>query len=286
MKLLEISPYLRIILRYSPIQKPMNSYSLDNRLFYIRKGEGSLYINGERHAIAPDSLFMWQRGTAYRFDFKGPNDVISLNFDYTPESSNIIDSLPIIFDTTENREKIASIEPIHFDDCPELNRPIILYNAISLFPAIKEILNYTAESQLHRDAVISAKLKILVTEILRLQSSDGLSQGVNAKVQRVLEYIRSNYRENLTNERLAEQVGYHPYYLNSVVKKVTGTSLHQYLINCRLCAAEKMLIATDASVADIGESVGFSSTMVFLRNFKQKNKTTPNKYREMARQII
>lgn len=286
MKLLEISPYLRIILRYSLMQKPIDSYSLDNRLFYIRKGEGNVYINGERHTIAPDSLFMWQRGTAYRFDFKGANDVISLNFDYTPESSNIIDSLPIIFDTEENRERIANIRPISFDDCPELNRPIIIYSAISLFPAIKEMLNYTAESPLHQDAVLSAKLKVLVVEILRLLSSDGLSQGVNAKVQRVLEYIRSNFRETLTNERLAEQVGYHPYYLNTVVKKVTGTSLHQYLINCRLSAAEKMLIATDASIADIGESVGFSSTMVFLRNFKQKNKTTPNKYREIARQII
>ena len=286
MKLLEITPYLRIILRYSLIQKPIDSYSMDNRLFYVRKGEGNVYINGERHTIAPDSLFLWQRGTAYRFDFKGENDVISLNFDYTPESSNINDSLPIILDTEENREKIANIRPVHFDDCPELNHPIIIYRAISLFPAIKEILNYSAESPLHRNSIISAKLKILVIEILRLLSSDGLSQGVNTQVQRVLEYIRSNFRANLTNDHLAEMVGYHPHYLNSVVKKVTGTSLHQYLINCRLSAAEKMLIATDASIADIGESVGFSSTMVFLRNFKQKNKTTPNKYREITRQII
>ena len=286
MKLLEITPYLRIILRYSLIQKPIDSYSLDNRLFFVRKGEGNVYINGERHTIAPDSLFLWQRGTAYRFDFKGVNDVISLNFDYTPESSNINNSLPIIFDTEETREKIANIRPVHFDDCPELNHPIIIYRAISLFPAIKEILNYSAESPLHRDSIISAKLKILVIEILRLLSSDGLSQGVNTQVQRVLEYIRSNFRANLTNDHLAEMVGYHPHYLNSVVKKVTGTSLHQYLINCRLSAAEKMLIATDASIADIGESVGFSSTMVFLRNFKQKNKTTPNKYREITRQII
>lgn len=286
MKLLEITPYLRIILRYSLKQKPLDSYSLDNRIFYVRKGEGSIYINGERHAIAPDTLFMWQRGTAYRFDFKGTNDVITLNFDYTTESSNVNASLPIIFDTEENREKIAGIKPIHFDDCPQLNGPVIIYSAIGLFPAIKEILNYTAQSSLHRDAALSAKLKLLVVEILKSLSCDGVSHGVNAKVQKVLEYIRSNFKEDLTNERLAEQVGYHPHYLNSVVKKLTGTSLHQYLINCRLCAAERMLIATDASVADIGESVGFSSTMVFLRNFKQKNKTTPNKYREITRQII
>ena len=84
MKLLEISPFLRIALRYSLIQKPIDSYSLDNRLFYVIKGNGSIYINGEPHSIKPDTLFLWQRGTAYRFEFEGENgEVKSEIYDLT-----------------------------------------------------------------------------------------------------------------------------------------------------------------------------------------------------------
>ncbi|MBQ1951252.1 MAG: helix-turn-helix domain-containing protein [Clostridia bacterium] len=259
---------------------------MDNRLFYIVRGEGDIYINGEKHTLKPDALFLWQRGTAYRFDFRGVNDVISLNFDYTAENSNAPVPLPIIFDTPENKEKIAQIKPIVFEDCPELNTPIILYNAMDLLPAIKDMLNHTSESLTYKDAVLSSKLKLCIIDTLKLLANGGVLQDIHAKVQKVLDYIKSNYQQELTNEKLAEQVGYHPYHLNNMVRLVTGMSLHKNLINHRLTTAERMLISTDASVADIAESVGFSSAMVFIRNFKLKNNMTPSKYREKLRKTI
>lgn len=286
MNLLKISPFVRIALRYSLIQKPINSYSLDNRLFYIRKGEGYIYLNGEQHPIRPDTLFLWQKGTAYRFDFKTPNDVITLNFDYTADNSDIDDPLPIIFDTEENKGRIAKIKPIVFEDCPELNQPIILYNAVNLFPAIKEILKFNDEMGAYTQVTVSAKVKMLIAEVLKEVSSDEIPHDVTAKVQRVLSYIKSNYKDDLDNETIAEQVGYHPYYINNIVKSVTGMSLHKHLINYRLTVAERLLLSTDATITDIAENVGFSSTMVFIRNFKLKNNVTPNKYREKTRETI
>ena len=216
----------------------------------------------------------------------GENDVIVLNFDYTAENSKTVAALPVIFNTDTNKTKISEIKPIIFEDCPELNRPIIIYNAVGLLPQLKEILLISTEPSVYKDALQSAKLKSLIVDTLKKVTTDSVCDNINIKVQTVLDYIKINYQNELDNKTLASLVGYHPYYLNNIVKSTTGMSLHQHLINHRIINAEKMLLSTDASVSEIALKVGFSSTMILIRNFKLKNNVTPFEYRKQIRNMI
>ncbi len=286
MKLIEISPFLRIILRYSLIQKPDISYSQDNRIFYIKKGTGHIFIDGKKYELKPNMLFLWQKGIPYKFEFVGERDVITINFDFTSDRSHLKESLPIFFASARNAEAISKIKSIIFEDCPELNKPIIINNARSIYPLLKELLEDISEPSTYSDAINSAKLKICIIEILKLLSLNSSNDVTNEKIDIVLDYIRNNYMQEINNKKLAKLVGYHPYHLNNMVKAATGRTLHQHIINYRILVAEKLLVTTNDSIYDIAANCGFSSTMVFIRNFKTKNELTPYKYREKIRNII
>ena len=286
MKLLEISPFLRIMLRYSPIQKQNTSYSQDNRIFYIKKGVGHIIIDGEKYELKPNMLFLFQKGTPYKFNFSGGRDVITINFDFTCVRSHLKESLPIFSACDKNAEAISKIKPIVFEDCPQLNKPIIINDAISIYPLLKELLEDVSKPSTYSDAINSAKLKICIIEILKLLSYESCDNVIYDKIRIVLDYIRKNYMQEINNKKLAKLVGYHPYYLNNMVKAATGKSLHQYIIDYRISVAEKLLITTNDSICNIASNCGFSSTMVFIRNFKIRNELTPYKYREKMRNII
>lgn len=63
------------------------------------------------------------------------------------------------------------------------------------------------------------------------------------------------------------------------LKKHTGHSPIEYLLNKRLKEAEKLLGTTDLSITQIAEIVGFGSSSYFSQFFKKNKNMSPREYR-------
>jgi AraC-like DNA-binding protein len=59
-----------------------------------------------------------------------------------------------------------------------------------------------------------------------------------------------------------------------------GTSFIDYLKDYRLAMAARLLSASDASILEIAEDVGFESLSYFNRAFKKRYGMTPTQYRK------
>lgn len=66
--------------------------------------------------------------------------------------------------------------------------------------------------------------------------------------------------------------------------EAVGCSAHDFLAEIRMAIAGRKLATTSASVADIGESVGYQSDAAFQRVFKKVVGATPAQWRARARQ--
>ncbi|MCE4062585.1 AraC family transcriptional regulator [Pandoraea sputorum] len=66
--------------------------------------------------------------------------------------------------------------------------------------------------------------------------------------------------------------------------EAAGCSAHDFLAEIRMAIAGRKLASTTASVADIGESVGYQSDAAFQRVFKKVVGVTPAQWRTRARQ--
>ncbi|WP_372630286.1 bifunctional transcriptional activator/DNA repair enzyme AdaA [Cohnella sp.] len=91
--------------------------------------------------------------------------------------------------------------------------------------------------------------------------------------------IGQRYREKLTLQVLADSLAISPYHLQRVYKQVRGYSPQEKTERVRLEQAKKLLRDSSASVADIGESVGYASPPHFTAWFCKRTGVLPTEYR-------
>ncbi len=103
----------------------------------------------------------------------------------------------------------------------------------------------------------------------------------NFEIYPLTEYIRTNYRENITVRKMADILNMSESSLYAVFRKTVGTSPIKYLNDYRLSVAGELLLKTEDSVANISEKVGIADQFYFSKLFKAKYAISPQKYRKM-----
>ena len=68
-------------------------------------------------------------------------------------------------------------------------------------------------------------------------------------------------------------------------QKAVGFSPYSYILNRRLDEAKNRLVASDSTVAVIGETVGFKSPANFCKQFRKRNGMTPGEFRQYFRNM-
>lgn len=132
------------------------------------------------------------------------------------------------------------------------------------------------------DSYFSIALSVFLRET---GEADGHSFDKNF-VERIKNYIKENYNQNIDFSRIAMSAGYSFDRMRHIFQKEAKVSLYRYLLNCRLYAAKQMLISTDKSVKEIALSCGFSSSVHFNNFFKERMQLTPLEFRNASRKEI
>lgn len=101
------------------------------------------------------------------------------------------------------------------------------------------------------------------------------------RMEELLQYVRSNYRREVTLSEAAGILNISPEYFCRLFKKHTGQTFLEYLNAVRLLHFYRELLSTDYSITELMERNGITNYKVFIRSFKETYGTTPNKLRAM-----
>ncbi|BAZ11813.1 AraC family transcriptional regulator [Calothrix sp. NIES-4071] len=96
-----------------------------------------------------------------------------------------------------------------------------------------------------------------------------------AHLQQVLEYIHDNLAQNLTLTELAQIAGLSSSHLVAQFQKWLGVAPHQYIIQCRVEWAKRLLLQGRLSISEIATHVGFYDQSHFTRHMKRLMGVTP-----------
>lgn len=102
---------------------------------------------------------------------------------------------------------------------------------------------------------------------------------LNPSLRRILSYIDQNYMRRLTLDDVAQQVYLTRTYICQLFSAHMGISFVSYLEQLRLSKAQELLQATDMSIPQIAEQVGYSTPGYFAKVFKKRTGMTPVQYR-------
>ena len=102
----------------------------------------------------------------------------------------------------------------------------------------------------------------------------------NISVQQMIEWIEQNIEEEPTLLKIAQEVGYSPYYCSTLFHKICGLTLKSYLAGRRLCYVAMALRDSNDKIIDIALRYGFSSQEALTRAFVKMYGCTPYSYRK------
>ena len=102
--------------------------------------------------------------------------------------------------------------------------------------------------------------------------------------EQIKTYIRENYFEDLTIQKLSEIACVSPGYFSHLFKDETGESCKSYLTKVRMDAAAELLSASDYRLYEISEKVGYNNVRNFLTAFKNTFGCSPSEYKKQLQQ--
>ncbi len=98
-------------------------------------------------------------------------------------------------------------------------------------------------------------------------------------VTSVLRYIRDHLHEELTLEKMAEELNYSRFYIARTFAERTGCTLYQYIRGRRLTLAAEKLVDTAGPIVEIAYEAGYGSQQAFTLAFHKMYGCTPQEYR-------
>lgn len=141
-------------------------------------------------------------------------------------------------------------------------------------------------SSISRLAVYINELLVLVLDMLRRQNPN-LTPSLSSSLRTVELFLDDvcNNRKNLTYlwtiEQMAQQCGLGVTRFRHLCKQLTNMTPGQYLSQCRVESAAKMLInKPEMSVTDVAMAYGYESSQYFATVFKKQYHCSPGTYRK------
>ena len=133
--------------------------------------------------------------------------------------------------------------------------------------------------------VVGALLQVVLVELARLAApfTAGLRQQSDTLLAEAFEVIEARHRERLSTADVAAAVGLTPGYLTTLVRRRTGRTVLDWILERRMAAARELLLASDLSAEEVARRVGFSDPAYFNRRFRQHHGVAPGRWRVEAR---
>lgn len=99
-------------------------------------------------------------------------------------------------------------------------------------------------------------------------------------MERVVQYIKANYSQELRLEMLANIFGYNSAYLGKVFHQYTGENFNNYLDGIRITEAKRLLSMDEHKVYEVAEMVGYTNINYFHNKFKKYVGISPLNYKK------
>ncbi|MGH3532624.1 MAG: helix-turn-helix transcriptional regulator [Mycobacterium sp.] len=138
----------------------------------------------------------------------------------------------------------------------------------------------TTRQEGYREAAL-AHLTLLLIDLARLAGDvvGDLQRSGEPLLADVFGVIERRHSEPLSLRDVARELGITPGHLTTVVRRRTGRTVQEWIIERRMAEARSLLADTDLPVGEIAGRVGVSDPGYFSRLFRRTHGTSPRNWR-------
>lgn len=149
---------------------------------------------------------------------------------------------------------------------------------IGRFAALDEELRARRDG--HQEAAL-AHLTLLLVAVARLSTSlaDQLRASDEPLLAAVFDIIEQRYHEPISLADVAAELALTAGHLTTVVRRRTGRTVQQWIVQRRMQQARTLLAETGSTVAAISRRVGYPDVSYFIKCFRAEHAVTPIQWR-------
>jgi AraC-like DNA-binding protein len=103
------------------------------------------------------------------------------------------------------------------------------------------------------------------------------------RLERVRDFVQTNYAEEITLETAAGVAAMERTYFSFFFRRKVGVTFRSWLQYVRIAKALEMIKSKDRSITDVAFSVGFNELSTFQKAFKRWTSLTPREFKRLAR---
>lgn len=97
--------------------------------------------------------------------------------------------------------------------------------------------------------------------------------------ERIIHYLKKNFREEIVFEDMAKEIGISYSYMRKIVYEQTGNSMIDFVNQLRIEKAKELLLDTECSIKQIAAEVGYYNVQSFNRFFRKYEGMPPSSYK-------
>jgi AraC family transcriptional regulator len=137
----------------------------------------------------------------------------------------------------------------------------------------------TPVSQLYLDSIgVFLASHLVANYPIELELSGGFT---SRDFHQIVDYVHANLSKKIGLAELSALIGMSQSYFFGLFKKTTGKTPHQYVMQCRLLEAKKLLKKTDLTIEKISQVTGFTNKSHLCASFRKHLSVSPMEYRKL-----
>ena len=100
------------------------------------------------------------------------------------------------------------------------------------------------------------------------------------QLRELFAFVEANYYQPIGLNEIGLTFGYSPSYLTSLVRRLTGQTVYQWIVQRRMFQARRLLLQTNRAVHQVAKAVGYGDTGHFVKHFRQLHQQPPQAWRD------
>lgn len=180
------------------------------------------------------------------------------------------------YDTSQ--DSLTSIKGRVFELAVIVSRAVI---ELGLEPGVASESNTTFMQLLEQctniEEINTVAIRMLET---LLEKTKNLGNSKNRLiVEGIKGYVRSNFKENLNLDMIAESVCLSPYYASRIFKESQNMTIMEYVLEVKMHEAKKLLSNPRYKIDEIARDLGYVDPSYFSKVFRRKTGLSPTQFR-------
>lgn len=245
--------------------------SKDNyTIFYFRKGHCTSIINEKTYTCTNHNYLLLKdcEQVCFYNDADSLCTIYALSFNPHINSNNIEDENLLKCFGLDSLEKCRHI-PSHSEGAMRIRTLLVLL--------LVEDKNNNYASTTFKISTLLMILVILNRVVIESMLPEKKSCKKGLRLDHVFTYVNAHLTEDISLDKLSEDLFFSKYYILHEFKKKTGISLYKYIIKRKL-EYSKTLIESGMPIKEVYHHCGFGDYSNFFKLFKREYGLTPKQY--------